>query len=252
MSQRQPTPTKSPAQTRRREGLVTDAEPKISSSLGKRDSDEGGSITDAEPKISSGLGKRDSDEGGSTNDESDDELQPSHSKLLPLRTDNALASDIANNTKGIQSELMDLDDDGSTASGSDVDKSPVKTRPVPRSKQRLGKIGGQRKDSSPETPTIPTSKPRLGKIGGKGMLGNLGGTTSNKQEAFVSPKQEARDQNASPQPVEPEGRGRTAQQPPEPSPPRETSQERANRKREQLKRELESKSQAAIKKKRRF
>ncbi len=147
---------------------------------------------------------------------------------------------------------MDLDDDGLTASASGVDQSPVKTRPVPKSKQRLGKIGGKRKDSSPETPMLPTSKPKLGTIGGKGKLGKIGGTTSKKQEASVSSKQEARDENATPKPVEPEGRGRTAQQPPEPSPPRETSQERANRKREQLKRELESKSQAAIKKKRRF
>ena len=157
---------------------------------------------------------------------------------------------------------MDLDDDGLTGSASEVDKSPAKSHVMPKSKQKLGKIGGKRKDSSPEPPAIPLSKPKLGKIGGKGKIGRLGGagTVSNqnegrastKQEDIVNPKREVRDQNAVPKPVEPERRGRNVEQPPEPSPPRETSQERANRKREQLKRELENKSQAAVKKKRRF
>lgn len=40
--------------------------------------------------------------------------------------------------------------------------------------------------------------------------------------------------------------------PPPPPPPRETSQERANNKREELKRQLESKSNANVKKKRKF
>ena len=155
---------------------------------------------------------------------------------------------------------MDLDNDGLTASASDGDKSPAKTHLVP--KHKLGKIGGKGRDSSSETPTIPTPKARLGKIGGKGTLGKLGGTgsvsgqnesiASNKQEDVVSPKQEARDRVAVPQSMVPESRGRTVQPPPEPSSPRETSQERANRKRAQLKRELENKNQTAVKRKRRF
>lgn len=159
-------------------------------------------------------------------------------------------------------ELMDLNDDGLTASASDVEKSPAKTHLVPKSKYKLGKIGGKGRDSSPEIPAIPTSKSKLGKIGGKGTLGKVGGTSSvssrnenivsNKQQYAVSPKEEARDRIADSKSIEPEGRGRTDQQRPEPSPPRETSQERANRKRAQLKRELENKSQTAVKKKRRF
>lgn len=208
---------------------------------------------DTESKSSSSLAKKNQDEGGSTTDESDDDLQSSHSKPLPLRT---------NDSKGIQSEPMDLDDDDLTASASDIDNNPAKTLLLPNSKPKLGKIGGKGKDSSPETPGVLKSKPNLGKIGGKGKFGKVGGTgsvsiqnegaASNKPEDPVSPKREAREQIAAPQISELERRGRAVQQPPEPSPPRETSQERANRKREQLKRDLESKSRASTKKKRRF
>ena len=162
----------------------------------------------------------------------------------------------------MHSELMDLSDDGLTGSASETEKSSAKTHVVPKPKQKLGKIGGKGKDSSPETTAISTSKPKLGKIGGKGKLGKSGvtgsvssrdkGTASSKREDPVSPKQEVRDRIAGPKSTGPERKSRTVQQPPEPLPPRETSQERANRKREQLKRELENKSQAAIKKKRRF
>lgn len=217
---------------------------------------------DIKPKTSSNLGDKGPDEGGSTTDESDDDLQSSHSKPLPLRLDGPAASDSANDFKDTQSELMNLDDDGLTASGSDTDDVPAKTHSVPISRPKLGKIGGKGKESSPEILAVPTLKPRLGKIGGKGKPGKVGGTesvssqnegaASNKPEESVSPKREARMQTAAATTFDPESRGRTAQQPLEPSFPRETSQERANRKREQLKRELESKSQAATKKKRRF
>lgn len=154
-----------------------------------------------------------------------------------------------------------MDADGMTAS-SDIDGSPAKTHSEPKSKPKLGNIGGKRKENSPEIPAVPKTKPKLGKIGGKGKLGILGGagsvsdknesTPSNRPEDLISPKREARDRSAAPIIAEPERGGRTVQRPPENSPPRETSQDRANRKRAQLKRELESKSQAATKKKRRF
>lgn len=157
---------------------------------------------------------------------------------------------------------MELDYDGLTTSPSDIDNSPSKTHLVPKSKPKLGKIGGKGKTSSPKTPALPTSKPKLGKIGGGGKLAKVHGigpvsgqnedAASDMPEDPVSPKREVRDRTAAPKTLEPEKRGRTVQQPSERSPPRETSQERANRKREQLKRELESKSQAATKKKRRF
>ena len=214
---------------------------------------------ETEAKIPSSLGN---DEGGSTTDESDDNLESTQFKPLPLRREHASARSHLNNTERMHSDLMDVDDDGLTASASDVDKSPAKVHVVPRSKYKLGKIGGKGRDSSPEIPAISESKSKLGKIGGKGTLGKVGGTGSvssrneniapNKKQNAVSPKQEARDQIADSKSIEPESRGRTLQQRPEPSPPRETSQERADRKRAQLKRELEYKSQSAVKKKRRF
>lgn len=240
MSKRQSTPTKSSIQTPRRHGLTTDTGPKISSSLGKTDLDEGGSTTDA----------------------SNDDPQSSHSKPLPSRKEDALASSPTNEAKDIESELLDMDDDGLTASASDMDDTPAKTHLEPKSKQKLGRIGGKIKSISPEAPTVPAPKAKLGKIGGKSKLGKVGGagsaysqnegTAPKVQEDPLSPKQETNDRIVGSKSKDPITRARTVQQPPEPSPPRETSQERANRKRAQLKRELEDKSQAAVKKKRRF
>ena len=237
MSQRQSTPTKFSTKTSERQGLIGDTEPKISDNLGEKGPDE----------------------NGSTTDDSDDNLQPSRSKPLSSGEDEALASSPESNTKCMQSEQMDLDDESLSASASDIDKSPAKTHPTPKTRQKLGKIGGKGKDCSPDAPAIPTSKPKLGKIGGKGKGGGVGllssqneSTAWKKQEDIVSSKQEATDPHAAPKSMEPERRGRTAEQPPEPSPPRETSQERADRKRAQLKRELENKSHTAVKKKRRF
>lgn len=217
---------------------------------------------DTEPKTSSTLGKLNPDESGSTTDESDDYLQSSHSKHPPSRTDVAVAGGSANGFEGIQSDPMDLDDDGLTASASDVDSNFAKTHLVPKSKPKPGKIGGKGKDSSPKIPAVPTSKPKLGKIGGKAKLGKIGstgsvasqydGATSKRPGNPVSPEPEAIGQNAAPKISERQSRGRADLPLREPSYPRETSQERANRKREQLKRELESKSQVVTKKKRRF
>ena len=237
MSQRQSTPSKFSVKTLERQGLVGDTELKSSDNLGEKNPDE----------------------NDSTTDESDDNLQPSRSKPVPSGEDEALASSPESNTKYMHSEQMDLDDESLSASASDIDKSPAKTHPIQKSRQKLGKIGGKGKDGSPDAPAIPTSKPKLGKIGGKGKGSGVGlvsgqnkSTALTSQEDSVSSKQGATDPLAAPMSMEPERRGRTAEQPPEPSPPRETSQERADRKRAQLKRELESKSHAAVKKKRRF
>lgn len=219
---------------------------------------------DTEPKGPSSPGRKDLDESGSTTDESDEDLQSSHSKSLPLRVDGAVAKGSGNASNGIQSEPMDLDDDalnGSPSSASDIDKAPAEAHLVPDSKPKLGKIGGIRKDGSSDTLVAPASKPEPSKIGGKGKLGRIGGIVSVSGQGGgvasiephnpVSPTREGRDQPAVPSTLEPE-RSRTIQRHTEPSPPRETSQERANRKREQLKRELESKSQATARKKRKF
>lgn len=109
-----------------------------------------------------------------------------------------------------------------------------------------------------------SSKPRakLGKIGGKGTAGksseappytgqnlpaNAGRSSRSEDlppstELGAIPKAEAESEPGS----------RTTVQPQPSSPPRETSPERANRNREKLKRELETKVQAGAKRKRRF
>ncbi|KAL9006850.1 MAG: hypothetical protein Q9188_000381 [Gyalolechia gomerana] len=94
----------------------------------------------------------------------------------------------------------------------------------PKLRGTLGRIGGTSK------PSLPSSKPKLGKIGG------ISDTARPLKPEFKSP----------------EPRGRSPVQKRSPSSPRETSQERADKKREQLKRELAEKSRLGAKKKRKF
>ena len=111
--------------------------------------------------------------------------------------------------------------------------------------------------------TAAESKPRIGKIGGKTNMNTERGkpavasptrvtgpmiTQVNIEPVSDRTKQRRGTLKAS----EPVRIGRPTVQTRSPSPMRETSQERANRKREQLKRELESKGQASAKKKRKF
>ena len=206
----------------------------------------------SESKTSSRIAGNVPDETDSTTDESADDIGSSPTKHLPFRADDTVADLSANGFKGVQPEPMDLNDDGSNASTSEVENSRAK----------LGKIGGKGKDSSPENSAVPKSKSKLGKIGGNAKLGKIGGigfaagqnqgATLNQPEKSVSPKFEAVDQIVAHKTSERERKGRSDQLLRDHSPPRETSQERANKKREKLKRELESKSQAVTKKKRRF
>ncbi|KAL8952801.1 MAG: hypothetical protein Q9222_001305 [Ikaeria aurantiellina] len=88
----------------------------------------------------------------------------------------------------------------------------------------LGKLGGNpRPDSS-------SNKPKLGQIGGLNPL----------NKPSILPMESS------------ERKGRLRKQSKSPSPPRETSQERADKKREELKRQLEEKSKTGVKKKRKF
>ncbi|KAL8941928.1 MAG: hypothetical protein Q9216_001956 [Gyalolechia sp. 2 TL-2023] len=96
----------------------------------------------------------------------------------------------------------------------------------PKPKGMLGRIGGASK------PSLPSSKSKLGKIGG----------TSNSARSL---KPESKSNS-------PEPGGQSSVQKKSSSSPRETSRERADKKREQLKRELEEKSRLGAKKKRKF
>lgn len=158
-----------------------------------------------------------------------------------------------NGRTSAQAHNDDLDD--STDSSSDGDAAGLKhssraaSRPI-------------KDDMTEKAPLAPKPKAKLGKIGGKAK------TTSNtsinpSSSNGISPKPEeikptlhtrlkSQTEKGS-VPADERARGARATVRPESfSLPRETSQERANRKREQLKRELEIKSQAGAKKKRKF
>ena len=219
-------------------------------------------MTGTELKTSSRVLGHAAGETDSTTDESADDTGSSPPKYPPFRTDGAVVDVSADGFNGGQPEPIDLNDDGSIASTSEVKDSRANAHLGTNSKAKLGKIGGKGKDNPPETSAVPKSKSKLGKIGGNAKLGKIGtsgfaagqnqGATLNQPERSVSPESEALDQQVAPKMLERERKDRSDQLLRDHSPPRETSQERANKKREMLKRELESKSQAVPKKKRRF
>ncbi len=106
-------------------------------------------------------------------------------------------------------------------------------------KPRIGKIGGKTNlDTKSSKPALANSAKVAGPMRTK-VNTRPDSDRTNEREAIIKASEPARV-------------GRAIVQPRSHSPIRETSQERANRKREQLKRELESKGQAGAKKKRRF
>ena len=219
-------------------------------------------MTGTEPKTLSRVSGHVPDGTDSTTDESADDTGSSPRKHPPFRADGAVVDVPVDSFDGVQPEPMDQSDDGSFASTSEVKDSHANAHLGTNSKANLGKIGGKGKDSPTETSAVPYSKSKLGKIGGNSKLGKIGatgfaaglnqGATLNQPKRSVSPESGALDQNIAPKTLERERKGRSDQLLRGHSPPRETSQERANKKREMLKRELESKSQAVPKKKRRF
>ena len=115
-------------------------------------------------------------------------------------------------------------------------------------------------NTSSESRSIPKSKPKLGKIGGKAksniqreVQSSTFESEPTKLERLQDGNQQEADTIERKRPTAQNGRPTSSTEYSKtPSPPRATSEERANRKREQLKRELESKSQKAVKKKRKF
>lgn len=138
----------------------------------------------------------------------------------------------------------------------DVGPEPLLPRKAPSppvvkpKKAKFGQIGGKKKaaettpapeESIAESSTTSTTP----KAGVKRKFGALG----HKASPSKTVKQESSSQTAD----EDSGRGRASHKPErEATPPRETSEERANKKREQLQRELEEKAKAPAKKKRKF
>jgi hypothetical protein len=121
--------------------------------------------------------------------------------------------------------------------------SPPKEVAKPE-KGKLGQIGGKKKQTEPSpeaaepeasTAAAPSAKRKLGQIG-----------QGHKVERQESPKKPEEGNN--------ESRGRASVKPEKTATPepRETSLERADKKRERLRRELEEKAKAPVKKKRKF
>ncbi|KAH8734654.1 XRCC4-like factor-domain-containing protein [Ilyonectria robusta] len=148
----------------------------------------------------------------------------------------------------------EAEDDGATASLPDDDQPPSSPPPPPKPAPKkgglgLGRIGGPKakqpamepaethEPDAGETSAQPATRPAPRKLG---MIGKKKGSDTGPVV-----------------PVADEGRGRSrgpvVEEEPSKATPRETSQERADRKREELKRELEKKAAAGpVKKKRKF
>jgi hypothetical protein len=133
----------------------------------------------------------------------------------------------------------------------EVSPSPAKTILAPQApkakKGKLGQIGGKKKRAKTPPPAEEAQpQPKASKAATpKRKLGAIG----HKPQSPVTKKEDGLSQVE-----EVEGRGRASAKPEkEKTPqPRETSEERADRKRQQLKRELEEKAKAPVKKKRKF
>ncbi len=107
---------------------------------------------------------------------------------------------------------------------------------------------------------IPKSKPRLGKIGGRGKPGKVSDLSGPENGSMEPYGRKVGDRDIEERPcviiptdsVDPLRKGRASLSLHSPSPKRETSMERANNRREQLKRELEKNSVSQVRKKRKF
>ena len=118
---------------------------------------------------------------------------------------------------------------------------PSPAEPPKSKKGKLGQIGGKKKEG---TPTPPVSDPAPQRdVTPKRKLGVIGGRSkSSHQENGDAAEEEDGDK----------GREKSVKEGREKKPPLETSEERAAKKRLQLKRELEEKANAPVKKKRKL
>ncbi|KAI4205868.1 MAG: hypothetical protein LQ350_000053 [Teloschistes chrysophthalmus] len=140
----------------------------------------------------------------------------------------------------------DASDDESRTENGDLDAVQPAIAPSPSRVERDKSSGSSSPPpvaSEPTGTSMPKAKGLLGRIGGaakpevssvKSKLGHIGGAAGQTMKSSKLPSKS------------PEPRGRSPKNDRSPSAPRETSQERADRKRELLKRELEEKSKVAI------
>jgi hypothetical protein len=132
--------------------------------------------------------------------------------------------------------------------------------PKPKSKGKLGKIGGKKAappppepEPEPALPSTPKPKSKLGKIGAKKKEKAGTPAPDSPEPKIKSSPHSTQEEVGSSNTVE-DNRGRSnVKEGKEKTPePRETSLERADRKRAELKRELEEKAKQPVKKKRKF
>ncbi|KAK4696305.1 hypothetical protein P7C71_g1583, partial [Lecanoromycetidae sp. Uapishka_2] len=209
----------------------------------------------------------------SSNGLSSDGRGPFESRLEVRSDDSPRSMNVANGhdtTSSSNEHTMDLDGRSTDPSKSGPE-STVSNHPQPstKPKSKLGKIGGKVSKPAAEdttrdlTPPVTRPKQKLGRIGGTGKLGHAAdsqikdrqpaATVSENHNPSYHQELENNDERLSmTEDAESKRPAKATISPRVPSPHRETDEERANKKREKLKRELESKSQAGAKKKRRF
>ena len=190
----------------------------------------------------------------STTDE-DDDLDAAPSKPAPSQKPKPATPEDEQNSASITPRKLGMIGGRSPQPPSSPAKesTPPKLQPEPKPRPKLGMIGGKVKTSEPplsnqETvqagPSPPPRASKLGVIGGKRTTRRKGSPAPRINEETDMPDS----MPAQDEPVRP---SRTPAKEDTPQ-PRETSQERADRKRNQLKRELEERSKVSVKKKRKF
>lgn len=159
-------------------------------------------------------------------------------------------------------EEATTDDSALSPARRDAPSPTPEPEPAPKpkpAKGKLGKIGGKKAappapepDPEPALPTTPKIKSKLGKIGGK-KKASTPAPDSPEARIKSSPHSTQEEASLSSNTVDGDRGRETVKDEKEKTPePRETSLERADRKRAELKRELELKARQPVKKKRRF
>ncbi|KAL2042108.1 hypothetical protein N7G274_005296 [Stereocaulon virgatum] len=219
-------------------------------------------------------------ENGSTTDDSDFDVELSETAKVSPRTGTRpetggtstrktrrmpLATEIEENGHGASavlqnkyalSKLTDVSKTYDTSSESDDNRMDLDRKAI------VGSKVTSNNKKVVQASNVPKVKARLGKVGGKVNAGNgsdsKGVACQSRSASSSQPQPNGKpegNQGDWGKPIQTPESGRADQaivQPENYSPPRESEQERANKKREQLKRELESKNHVAAKKKRKF
>ena len=221
------------------------------------------------------------EDDGSTTDDSDFDVQPSKPAKVSPRDGARLKIGGASARKTAQTPLTAEVEEGGPVEGAALKVKHSLSKPKGFSKMHdatsssdedamdvdddamVGLKATSNNKTIAQVPSVSKPKPKLGKIGGKGNADKERGSQRAARQSEPPLSVEAQPNN------KPDGKegnvrestlktpeiarlGRVTTQFQAPSPPRETEQERANKKREQLKRELESESHAGAKKKRKF